>query len=252
MGVACVETVLLILIGIFIGLVVLSTGGGGGAIYLGTLTALFGLAPGAAAATSLVTSLPALLVGCFGYLRRHQVDLKMGNRMLLAALPAVIIGTLLSPHIPTHIYSSVIGIILMLLGLQMLWQMRGAQKDRSASKWLPYAYGAMSGLMVGIAGLSGGGPVMAGLLAMGATMLNAASTASYVVTGMAILGAIMHTSGGVVDWGAGIPLAIGAIIGAALAPTIMSRFAHGKVAIGLKIFIGLMVLCLGFLTLIGK
>lgn len=55
--------VLLILVGLAVGVFVISLGGGGGAIYLGVLTALFQLPPANAAATSIVTALPALVLG---------------------------------------------------------------------------------------------------------------------------------------------------------------------------------------------
>ena len=50
---------LMVIVGLAVGIFVISLGGGGGAIYLGVLTAIFQLSPGAAAATSIFTSLPA-------------------------------------------------------------------------------------------------------------------------------------------------------------------------------------------------
>ena len=46
--------------------------------------------------------------------------------------------------------------------------------------------------MVGIDGLSGGGPIVAGLLLMGLDMINAAATSAYVLIGTSIVGALLH------------------------------------------------------------
>lgn len=245
------QFILLILIGLLVGTFVISTGGGGGSIYLGVLTTIFGLAPAAAAATSIVTALPALAIGSWLYYRQGQINFHLGNTMLVSALPAVIIGSLLAPYIPTKIYSLIIGLILIVLGLQILYKLIAKNKNKAPtqSKLLPLVFGALSGLMVGIAGLSGGGPIMAGLLMMGATMINASATSSYVLICMSIVGALLHLTGGHIDWSAGIGLMIGATTGAALAPRLMKKFATGRGEIILKIVIGALLVLLGVKTL---
>lgn len=57
-------------IGLLVGAVMLALGGGGGAIYLGILAGIMGLPPAIAAATSIITALPALIMGSYSYYRR--------------------------------------------------------------------------------------------------------------------------------------------------------------------------------------
>lgn len=246
------QIILLIIIGFFVGIFVLSMGGGGGSFYLGALSAVFGLAPAVAAATSIVTAIPPLLIGSWSYYREKQINFKLGNRLLISAIPSVVVGSLLAPLIPTKIYKIVIGLILVALGVQTLYRSRGTSKDKpkTHSKWLSVFFGVISGLMVGIAGLSGGGPIMAGLLIMGGSFMEASATSSYVLICMAIVGAIFHTSGGNVDWTAGLGLMIGAMAGAAVAPHLMKVMTRGKGPLYLNIAMGVMILVMGVKTMI--
>ncbi|AVL00928.1 sulfite exporter TauE/SafE family protein [Pediococcus inopinatus] len=244
---------LLIVIGLFVGLFVISMGGGGGAIYLGVLTAVFNLAPASAAATSIITALPSLAIGCWLYYRQGQINFHLGNTMLISAIPSVIIGALIAPFIPTKLYNLIIGLILFILGVQVLYKLRTSSQPQEAhsSKLLPLIFGAISGLMVGVAGLSGGGPIMAGLLVMGASMIQASATSSYVLICMSVIGAITHLSGGQIDWSVGISLMCGAIIGAAIAPKLMKKVAVGRGAVILKIIMGVLLIFMGLKTFLN-
>ncbi|KRN67027.1 hypothetical protein IV80_GL001117 [Pediococcus cellicola] len=238
--------------GLLVGVFVISMGGGGGAIYLGILTAVFNLAPASAAATSIVTALPSLAIGSWLYYRQGQINFHLGNIMLLSAVPSVLVGAFIAPFIPTKIYTIIIGLILLVLGIQVLYKVRKGNKKASAnpSKTLPVIFGVISGLMVGVAGLSGGGPIMAGLLLMGAPMIQASATSSYVLVCMSIVGALTHVSGGQVDWPIGISLICGAVVGAAIAPRLMKKFAVGRGAIILNVIMGVLLVFMGTKTLL--
>ncbi|MFT8459262.1 MAG: sulfite exporter TauE/SafE family protein [Liquorilactobacillus ghanensis] len=245
------EIVILILIGILVGIFVISMGGGGGAIYLGILTALFHLPAATAATTSLITAIPSLLLGAYAYYRQGKIDFKIGNKMLIAALPAVIIGSLLAPLIPKMVYTIVIGLILILLGIQIFLKTRQSNSSKDTThdnNFKAIGYGFLSGLMVGIAGLSGGGPIVAGLLLMGLDMINAAATSAYVLIGTSIVGALLHVSNGQVDWTAGIGLMIGALIGAFIAPYLMTKFKHSS--IWLPPIMAVLLIVMGIKTII--
>lgn len=243
--------VLLIAVGFIVGLFVISMGGGGAAIYLGVLTAVFHLAPDRAAATSLITALPSLVIGSFGYFRQGKINFQLGNQMLVAALPAVIVGSLISPYIPATVYQWIVGVILFLLGVQIFMQRNhGSKRDTAQPSRLKASlYGVLSGLMVGVAGLSGGGPILTGLLLMGLDMFAAVGTSSYVLVGMTLVGALLHLSGGRVDWTAGIGLMIGAIGGALLAPFLLNKLSQNVHAQGyLKLFIAVLLMIMGVKT----
>jgi uncharacterized membrane protein YfcA len=245
------------IIGLIIGTFVILFGGGGAAIYLGILTGVFGLKASSAASTSLVTVLPCLFMGAWSYYRQGQIDFKIGNQMLLTAIPAVIIGSLCSSYIPDWIYKWIIGIILIVLGINMLVQyirsLHSTDKHPSATKHSRLKaglYGILGGLMVGVAGMSGGAVIIAGLFLLGLKAFNATATSTYVLVFMSTVGALFHIAGGQVDWQAGLPLMIGALIGAIIAPRLAIVLAKTKITDYLKPAIGVFLAILGVKSLI--
>lgn len=234
----------LVVVGVLVGTFVIALGGGGAAIYLGILASGFHLSPAVAAATSIVTALPSIIIGTVGYVRQGKVNFKIGNQMLLAALPAVVCGSLIAPYIPAVWYKWLLALILVGLGCQILVKSRKPQRV-TPNRFAASIYGVISGLMVGIAGLSGGGPVLAGLLLLGLDTFQATATSTYVLVGMSLLGAALHLTSGNIYWTAGVPLIIGTVIGALLAPFVvkfLSREGHGGhlnvVIAALLIFMG--------------
>ncbi|KRM28259.1 hypothetical protein FD32_GL001754 [Limosilactobacillus panis DSM 6035] len=243
----------MVIVGLAVGIFVISLGGGGGAIYLGVLTAIFQLSPGAAAATSIVTSLPALIMGSWSYYRRGLIDFSLGNRMMIAAIPSIFVGFFISPFFPERVYKIIIGAILAFLGAQLIYkvyrQTDNKQAGRVSAKTASVLYGIMGGLMVGIAGLSGGGPITTGLLLLGASMAEASATSSYVLVGMSIVGALLHISGGNIDWHAAGGLIAGSLVGAFLAPpVVLWMTAKPNRARIVKLFMGVFIIVMGIRT----
>lgn len=244
-------TFLLIILGIIIGTIVIALGGGGAAFYLGILSSSFNLPPATAAATSIVTAFPSLVIGTIAYIHQGRVNFHLGNQMLIASLPAVIIGALISPYIPQQLYKWLIAIILVVLGVQIIIKQNLHSKQKKThGKFAAAMYGVLSGLMVGIAGLSGGGPVLAGLLILGLDTFNATATSSYVLVGMSFLGSIMHLTTGNIYWQAGIPLIIGAIIGAIIAPLLVNKLAKSKHVYLVQYFIAILLIIMGIKTIL--
>ncbi len=244
---------LMVIVGLAVGIFVISLGGGGGAIYLGVLTAIFQLSPGAAAATSIVTSLPALVMGSWSYYRRGLIDFSLGNRMMIAAIPSIFVGFFISPFFPERVYKIIIGAILAFLGAQLIYkvyrQTDSKQAGQMSAKNASVLYGIMGGLMVGIAGLSGGGPITTGLLLLGASMAEASATSSYVLVGMSIVGALLHISGGNIDWHAAGGLIVGSLVGAFLAPpVVLWMTAKPNRARIVKLFMGVFIIVMGIRT----
>lgn len=240
-----------IVMGFVIGLVLISLGGGGGAYYLGVLTAIFQLPPATAAATSIVTAFPALALGCWSYYRRGLINFHLGNRMLIAAIPSIFVGYFISPFLPDKLYKFIIGLILAILGIQILYQVRGG--GHKTSKLSPTAacivFGILAGLMVGIAGLSGGGAITAGLIIMGVSLAKMSATSSYVLVGMSLVGGLLHISGGHVDWQAAAGLIIGSLIGALFAPSLAVWFSrNAKRSLTIKVILGFVLIIMGVKT----
>jgi uncharacterized membrane protein YfcA len=95
--------------------------------------------------------------------------------------------------------------------------------------------------MVGIAGLSGGGPVMAGLLLLGLNMPQAAATSSYALIALSIVGLIFHSTQGNIAWQVGLLLMVGSLAGAAIMPRILAHFDPRKVTKILQPVMGILL-----------
>lgn len=249
-------SILLGILGLIIGTFVILFGGGGAAIYLGILTGMLRLGAAAAASTSLITALPSLLIGAYSYTRQGKIDFKIGNQMLITAIPAVIIGSLGAHFIPNTVYTWLVGLILLVLGLNMLWQYFQTAHEKKAPSPTTYPrlkaglYGGLGGLMVGVAGMSGGAVIIAGLFLLRLKAFRATATSTYVVAAMTIIGALFHTAAGQVNWQAGLPLMIGAILGALIAPRLALVLAKTRITNYLKPVIGILLAILGLKSLL--
>ncbi|MGY5340037.1 sulfite exporter TauE/SafE family protein [Levilactobacillus spicheri] len=234
--------------GLLIGAFISVMGGGGAAMYLGVLTSQLGIATAVAAPTSLIVAIPALLFGCVTQIRIHNVHFDLGNRMLLAALPGILVGTAVAPFIPARIYDWVVGTILMVMGgivIYRAWRPAQKQATGRSRTTIAVALGFLSGLMVGIGGLTGGGPTVAGLSILGLSALEAAGTSTYVISVMAIVGAIGHLFTGSIACLAGINLMIGSVMGSVVTPLILHRFDMVKLSRWLTPLMGAVIVYFG-------
>lgn len=233
-----------LLIGIFVSLI----GGGGAALYLGVLTSQVGLPTAVAVPTSLIVALPALFFGFLTQMRVKNVNFHIGNQMILAAIPGIIIGTVSAKFIPQNLYNWIVGTIFLVMGGMVLYKyFRHSSSDNKADqkKWMASLFGLLSGLMVGIGGLSGGATTAAGLAILGLTAVEAAGTATYVLTCMSAISLIGHLFTSTFAWQAGLVIMLGAILGSVITPLIIRRLDLVKVNRVLTPFLGLLIIYFG-------
>ncbi|WP_338226018.1 sulfite exporter TauE/SafE family protein [Lactiplantibacillus paraxiangfangensis] len=141
-----------LIIGIFVSLI----GGGGAALYLGVLTSQIGLTTAVAVPTSLLVALPALFFGFLTQMRIKNVNFHVGNQMILAAIPGILVGTISAQFIPQKLYNWIVGTIFIVMGdMVLLKAIRRQKKSHKTAQqiWIARGFGLLSGLMVGIGGL---------------------------------------------------------------------------------------------------
>lgn len=258
---------LLVVVGLLVGTFVIALGSGGGSIYVGILTAVLGLDPAVATATALVTTLPSLVIGTWGYYEKKHMDFHKGNRMLISALPSVVVSSIVSFWIPKAVYDYILASILFFVGGVIIYKAFHKKKDKKAQApsnsaqserpkkiWEVIAiyavFGILGGVMAGIGGMSGGEPIFAGLLILGDDVFETISTSSWVVICMGILGASVHLIGGHVNWRVAIPLTIGAVCGALVAPHVARFITKGGRAKWLEGALGAALLAMGIRDII--
>lgn len=239
---------LVIIYGFLIGVFVSLIGGGGASLYLGVLINQLHVPAPIAAPTSLFIALPALFFGFLTQLKVQNVQFKIGNKMILASIPGIVIGTLSAKYIPLKIYNWIVGIILIVMGIIVLikfFRKNEDNTDKSNNNLLAIGLGLLSGLMVGIGGLSGGATTVGGLTIMGLGAIEAAGTTTYVLWVMSLIGFISHLFTSKFAWTAGLGLMIGAIIGSVITPLVLRKMNYVKINNILTPLLGVIIFYFG-------
>lgn len=221
---------LLILCGFFIGFILIFLGMGA-ALYIGCLITLFHLNAKTAAASALVVTLPALIIGTLVNHHNHTIDYHRGNSLLKWALLGTLGGSIIVPFTNHKIYQIIISIILIILATTILINSFSHSSRKNSSiikeKIFPPFSSMISGIMTGLAGMSGGGPLVAGMLLLNSSVAQAAATSSYIRIWTTILGVGLHWTTMTIAWNYVIFMAIGTALGALCAPIVM-QFINQK------------------------
>ena len=230
------------IVGFIVGLLIVSLGGGGGAVYVGILTVFFHISPAIAASTSLATTIPTTAVGAFSHWKAGNVNLRFGITMLVSGAVGSVIGSLCSGFLPQGLYNKLTGIILLLLALQMLISFL---RKKQANTIKAVCFGLLGGIMSGLVGLSGGGPIVAGLMILGCPALETVGTSVLVLFGIAVTGFLAHLSVGNIDWQLVGLLAIGTMCGALAGPFLLKRADKKKLEKVLQPVLFIMIVVMG-------
>lgn len=249
----------LTVIGFFIGLVIITLGGGGGGFYVGVLTALFNVPPAIAASTSLATIIPTTTVGMIGHWKAGNVNFKLGSIMMVSAIIGAILGSLCSDFVPEKYYNKITGILLLVLGIQMVVGLLKNRKKENKQEKRPYKksdfikavfYGILGGSLSGLVGISGTTPIVAGLMALGCNVLEVVGTSVFVLVGISTVGFLIHLGLGNVNWKLVFLLILGTSTGALLAPYILSKLNRNTVEKVLPPLIIVLTLTMGVIVVL--
>jgi hypothetical protein len=244
------------IVGFIVGLLIISLGGGGGAVYVGILTAFFNIPPAIAATTSLATTIPTTAVGTFSHWKAGNVNWRFGLTMLIGGAAGSIVGSLCSGFLPENLYNKITGLILLLLAVQMLVSyIRKKQKKGNAlsagstssksNTVKAVCFGLLGGIMSGLVGLSGGGPIIAGLMILGCQALETVGTSVLVLFGIAVTGFLTHLGIGTIDWKLVGLLTIGTVCGAFVGPILLKQINKQKLEKVLQPVLFFMIVVMG-------
>jgi uncharacterized membrane protein YfcA len=243
-------------VGFIVGLLIIALGGGGGAVYVGILTAFFNIPPAIAATTSLATTIPTTAVGTFSHWKAGNVNWRFGLTMLIGGAAGSIVGSLCSGFLPESLYNKITGLILLLLAVQMLvstikkkrknGDAQNVNSVNSKSNTVKaVCFGLLGGIMSGLVGLSGGGPIIAGLMILGCQALETVGTSVLVLFGIAVTGFLTHLGIGTIDWNLVGLLTIGTVCGAFVGPLLLKRINKQKLEKVLQPVLFLMIVVMG-------
>lgn len=248
------------IVGFIVGLLIISFGGGGGAVYVGILTAFFNISPAIAASTSLATTIPTAAVGTFSHWKAGNVNWRFGLTMLIGGIAGSVAGSLCSGFLPESLYNRITGLILLLLAVQMLASYIKKKRkkadepdtnraNRKSNTVKAVCFGLLGGMMSGLVGLSGGGPIIAGLMILGCRALETVGTSVLVLFGIAVTGFLTHLGIGIIDWELVGLLTIGTVCGAFAGPLLLKRLNRQKLEKVLEPVLFLMIVIMGGLEM---
>ena len=188
---------------------------GGGIIMIPLLAVGFGLDQAVAQGTALVMMVPNLLIAWVRYSQRHPIALKtalqIGALACLTTWAVAHVATRLAPEIMRTVFS----VFLLAMAVSMLAKgtaspTAAAPKPRSL-RWMPLV-GMVGGGAMGLLGVGGGlvaTPIFTGWFRQSQTVAQSLSLA--LVAPSSIIALLTYSAADRVDWGMGLPLAIGGL-----------------------------------------
>jgi uncharacterized membrane protein YfcA len=222
------------LAGVGIGLLMGFFGVGGSSVST-PLLSLLGVPGLASVASPLPATIPSAITGAIPYLRSGEARPRAAGFTLLGAVPATIVGGLLSEQIggPALLVAS--GVVLVLVGIRVILPIEDAAREagtkRRLNRPLLVSVSAAVGLFTGV--LANGGAFLLMpmyLLVFGLRMRQAVGTSLVVVAALSLPTLITHWSLGHVDWAVSAALLAGQLPGSLLGSQLSKKITGVGVA----------------------
>jgi uncharacterized membrane protein YfcA len=217
---------LITLAGVAVGALMGAFGVGGSSVATPMLS-LLGVPPLVAVASPLPATIPGAMVAAVPYVRSGDARPRAAAWSLLGAVPATIVGALLSRAVggPALLVAS--GVVLVVVGVRVLLPIHDAAREagtqRRQNRPLLVASAAALGLFSGLLANGGGFLLMPMyLLVFGLRMRQAVGTSLLVIAVLSIPTLLTHWALGHVDWGVSFAFMAG-LLPASFAGARMSR-----------------------------
>lgn len=254
-----VETIVLIIMGIFSGVVSGMTGASGVMVMIPLLTTFFGMPIVVAIGTSLMADVISSVPISYTYYRNKNVDIRTGLLLGLGAVVGAQVASGQVSRIPDGLILLGISIAMVAIGLRM-WR-EGLHREFKIPEWkqpkvlttVPGKWifgvflGFLLGIMTGFFGAGGGILIFLVLYFLLRIPLRMAiGTAAFVMIMSSLSGAVGYWRESHLDLEAGIIIGIAATIGGVLSAYLAHRVDEAKLAkiVGI-LFISLAVIMLG-------
>jgi uncharacterized membrane protein YfcA len=206
---------------------------GGGVIAIPILGVVFGLDQQHAQGTALVMVSPTVLIGLWNYAQHHGFDRRVAGALAAGAVSFTYLGAYIAVHVPSRPLRIGFGVFLALLAAWMAYRsLRPGRADKPKRAPLPWGWsgvlGAAGGCISGLFSVGGAAfavPFLSALFGFGQATAQGLGLA--LVAPGTVVGIVTYALAGDVEWGIGIPMAIGASVcvryGVALAHRLPDR-----------------------------
>ncbi|MGV0714722.1 sulfite exporter TauE/SafE family protein [Mycolicibacterium sp. XJ662] len=224
-------------IGLALGVLLGLLGGGGSILAVPALVYGLGLGINEAIPISLVVVATASAVGVLPKIRAGQVRWRMAGIFAAAGIPATVLGSAISRHLPESALLIGFAIVMVVAGTRML-----ADQDNAGTacevragqvNWrrcLPRSIGAslVVGLLTGLFGVGGGFLIIPALvMVLGVEMSAAIGTSLLIILANSAAGIFSHLHGISVDWSL-----TAAFVGAATVASLVAGYFGTKIETG--------------------
>lgn len=209
--------------------------GVGGSSVATPLLSLLGVPGLAAVASPLPAIIPSAMLGAYPYMRNGEARPKAAAWSLLGAIPATIVGGLLSQKIGGSALLVASGVVLVVVGIRVVLPIEDAAREVGTRRRQnrPMLVGATAGVGLFTGILANGGAFLLMplyLLVFGLRMRQAVGTSLVVVAALSIPTLITHWSLGHIDWGVSGALVAGQIPGSLVGSRLSKRIEGPGVA----------------------
>jgi len=212
------ETIFLLLTGVFAGFVGALFGLGGGIVIVPVLTLIFGMPVVEAIGTSLVSIVAVSSIAAIDYIKSGRADIDLGLSLSIAASVGAVTGALLTGIIDDKLIFMLFSLILFFAAINMLKPRRivrpGNIQQFPSNYFLGYLFSYFAGNVSGLLGVGGGivqVPVMRLIMRM--PLKIATATSSYMISIKVGPAAIMYLLKGEVDPQRACAIIIGTFVG---------------------------------------
>jgi uncharacterized membrane protein YfcA len=209
--------------------------GVGGSSVATPVLSLLGVPGLAAVASPLPATVPSAVLGAVPYLRRGEARPKAAAWSLLGAVPATVVGALLSQRVGGASLVLVSGVVLVLVGIRVVLPIADASREAGTRRRLnrPLLVGAAAavGLFTGL--LANGGAFLLMpmyLLVFGLRMRQAVGTSLLVVAALSLPTLLTHWGLGHIDWSVSAALFAGQVPGSVVGSQLAKRITGAGVA----------------------
>jgi uncharacterized membrane protein YfcA len=217
-----VTVALLIPIGLVVGILLGSVGGGGSLVAVPVLVYIGDQSVPAAQAGALVVVIAAAAIGSASYLRRGDVRWRAGLAFGTAAGASALAGSLLGRRLDPNVMLLAFSPVMVLGALAMV-----GERGRAISSFRPWRlgvspgsavrvilFGLATGWLTGLFGVGGGFVIVPVLvLGLGFAMAEAVGTSLLVIIMGSAVALVERLHGSAIEWGVVVPFAAAAVGG---------------------------------------
>ena len=213
-------------IGFIVGLLGTMLGGGGGFIFLPTLTLIIGVPTQIAVITSLVATLPICLIGAISHYNRANINIRIAIIFSVTGLIGALSGVAIAGRLSSELLKTIFGIYSILMALNIVLNIRKENSDNNKSVFnrtkAPF-YGFFAGIATGSLGISATAPILAGLFSLSLSVKTAIGTSILIVLSNTLFAAGAHFVVGEIDMTLLLFLTIGSTLGALIGPRLLDE-----------------------------